>query len=214
MHRYCRPLSALVSLALLLSLGVFAGPPITITDNGYYVTEMSGDGTPYLVKAGPVVDLRTDRPDPDTPDTDPDDDPKDPPPKPPEGFAADVQRWAEEADKPLEAQKYEVVFATARDAAGEGLITSDHVFDVLRLSADQVLSGHWEKFRRLVSDELAIRMQAGELDTPEELHNTLEAIRFGLGYATRHSSERLPEKDGIAVIAMVNNIIDGETDAE
>lgn len=189
-----------VALAVGL-IGAFAGPPLTITDSGYYVTLLDSAGNPTLERVETVVDLRSgsDKPEP----------PKDPPAldPPPNGISANVAKWSVEVGLFIDAQRYALVMETARDGVADGLIDYRSVFPVLRKSADRLLSDEWSEFRRRLSDYLAEAVQEGDFSTEAKTRNQLELIRYGLEYSAHGKAESLTPQQAITVVSTVNEII-------
>lgn len=189
---------------LVLVTGLLAGPPpLTITDSGYYITQLDDAGRPSLVRLETVVDLRTGT----TPETpDPDTDPPADLSPPPKGISADVAEWSSDVGDPQAAQEYALVFETVRDGVSDGLVTSDTLFPTLRKAADSVVDDRWDTLRRKLGDHLTEQLQNGDLGTKTQIANTLELIRYGLAYSARGSQSISGEK-ALAVVAKVNSII-------
>lgn len=197
-----------VLLALLAALPATAGPPLTITDSGYWITVVD-DGVPTLVPVGPVIDLRSGSQPPadDGTGNDPDD-PTDAPAPPPQGIGADVARWAAEVNRPDEAQRYALIFETVRDGTLAGDIPIVKVLDVLKRSADGMISDDWTAFRQSVGDYLTDRLTTGQMGTVKKAAGELELIRYGLGYSARDAENALTDADMVEVVAKVNSIVD------
>lgn len=157
-----------------------ATPPLTITDSGYYVTELNADGVPSLVAIGTIVDLRTgDTPKP--PDETPPDDPE---PRVNVQVVKDVQGWAETADNPQASQAIAAVYSHVRGALEDDTISPLIVWQVLKDATDAALeatgAGSLADVRTKMSDLITEGRQKGDIESKESIDVLLLSIQHGL----------------------------------
>lgn len=136
------------------------------------------------------------------------DDPEEPT-DPSDPLAAKVQAWASEIADPVNAQRYKWVFKTVRDGVSDESIPVGKALEVIRLSADLVLTDSWRPFRAKLSQENDALIRAGKLRSREQVMNYCAKIYNGL--AASASNTELTEGQVIAVVAIVHQSIDEVT---
>lgn len=140
-------------LFLLLCSPLYAQPPLTITDSGYYITVVEA-GVPTYVELTQVTDLTKNSPDPP------------PVPKPPivdKVIVDQVVAWSSALKDPDGAQALAIVYKTVYNAKLETPWQSIKSASVASLTLIKT-TADWESFRAKVSALITKEAQQGTLD--------------------------------------------------
>lgn len=183
--------------------------PLTITENGYYLTVVDADGAPSYVRIETIIDLRGgDNPSPDDP-TKPDSPPVD------TELVAKVKSWSLAVDDPQSAQAISAVYAHIRGAISDGTLTAGNVFGTLKQATDSALGviaegKDWFDFRSKLTAEFTDAQQRGKLGTVEQISVVLLSVQQGVELAADGSTAI--SMDQLVEIARRTNLaIDGAT---
>lgn len=179
-------------LTVLLILGtttLFADSPLTITDNGYYLTVVDSSGIPALSQIEVVVDLRTGTT-PIPPTFSPPEIEPAPPIRPPVVPVLDLARVEEvrkltPANDPMTAQAIAFVYAQVAVALHNDRFPSNQVWDKVRVATEQtllVIEGEqdWSFFRGKMSSIITEAVQRGTLNDRESITKFLWSSQRGI----------------------------------
>lgn len=198
----------IASLLFLLCSTAIADTPLTITSNGYYLTQVDEEGTPSLVKVTRVIDL-TNGSTPLPPET--------PIPVPPiEEFDTAVVNvvagWAKDVNDPDACQAVSLVYHHILQAIEDNLLPEKMVWEITRLSTDNALkitgSKDWSNFRNQLSEIIAEKTRKGELASNKQIVQLMKSIRQGMEMAA-DGSTALNQTKAVAVVIGTNEVIDG-----
>jgi len=198
------------SLALIfLCATAAASPPLTITQSGYYLTVIDANGNPSLERIATVIDLRDGGIVPDVPPiviT-----PEPPPVVVDAALVAEIKAAAVAIQDPSSAQGISLAYTQIRDAFGDGLVSPESVWPVLKTATDSALvvtaGKDWKPFRSKLSAIITARKQQGLLDGKDEIIAYLTAIKAGLEQAAEGSAA-ISFADTIKIVKATNEAID------
>jgi hypothetical protein len=181
-------LRALILFAIAFPAIAFSTEPaVVITDAGYFVLTQSGDGTPILVRASSVADLRTaapptppDPPNPPNPPT-----PPEPPKSPDEALSAKADEWAKGESDKAGAGIIATIYQQVGEAVQRGEVQPDNAANVTKSAAESLVKG-WETFR-----------------TRAKMSTFLIAIAQGV----ERSADKVTLEKAVEITARINELI-------
>lgn len=164
-------------LIVVFSAAAFGHPPLTITESGYYYTEVDSDGNPKYVEITEVIDLTGDGDKPDKPDK-PDLDPS---------IVENVQSWSEDLNDPDGAQGLITVYSTLKTSIKNNEVSiSDVLETVLSKVSDcaNKLVGNEEGWKKLRDENITPMLmeakQRGLIKNKTDLLRYINSIQHGL----------------------------------
>jgi hypothetical protein len=179
-------------------------PAVVITDAGYFVLTQAGDGTPILVRASSVADLRTaapptppDPPNPPNPPT-----PPEPPKSPDEALSAKADEWAKGESDKAGAGVIATIYQQVGEAVQRGEVPPDNAANVTKSAAESLVKG-WETFRTRVGSEAAERIATGGPMDAAKMSTFLIAIAQGV----ERSADKVTLEKAVEITAKVNELI-------
>jgi len=202
-------------LALLAIVPAVASPPLTITESGYYLTIVDGNGLPALEKIDNVTDLRAGDQPPVVPD-------KPAPPVPPKPappkieldlvLVKDSTEWAKSIADPLTAQAISLVYDQVGGAFQDDTIEAAKVWEVMKDATDVAVavvgSGKdWKPYRTKVSDVITLGRQKGMMAEKQSVLVLLNSLRQGLEMAA-DGTPSLPLAKAVEIATKTNEVID------
>lgn len=198
-----RVFAAAVVLVALWCLGAVAQPPLTITQSGYYLTQLDADGVPTLVQITTVVDLTggstPDAPEPPAPDVD-------------AKIVKQVQGWAGTVSNPQGAQAIAAVYSHVRGAVEDGLLDETSVWVALKAATDYAINAteggdSWDNFREHLSALVTEGRQRGTLQSSDEIARMMRSAQQGLELSA-DGSEAISLDLLVKIAAKTNEAID------
>jgi hypothetical protein len=198
-------LRALILFAIAFPAIAFSTEPaVVITDAGYFVLTQSGDGTPILVRASSVADLRTaapptppDPPNPPNPPT-----PPEPPKSPDEALSAKADEWAKGESDKAGAGIIATIYQQVGEAVQRGEVQPDNAANVTKSAAESLVKG-WETFRTRVGSEAAERIATGGPMDAAKMSTFLIAIAQGV----ERSADKVTLEKAVEITARINELI-------
>ena len=202
-------------LALLAIVPAVASPPLTITESGYYLTIVDGNGLPALEKIDNVTDLRAGDQPPVVPD-------KPAPPVPPKPappkieldlvLVKDSTEWAKSIADPLTAQAISLVYDQVGGAFQDDTIEAAKVWEVMKDATDVAVAGvgsgkDWKPYRTKVSDVITLGRQKGMMAEKQSVLVLLNSLRQGLEMAA-DGTPSLPLAKAVEIATKTNEVID------
>lgn len=194
----------LIVIAILAqtSLAIATPPVLVITPGGYFYLEVGNDGVPVSTPVDRIVDLRGgDNPPP-----------VDPPPPPVDAaLVRQIRDLAKAVADPAGSQALALVYTQSSGAVADGLIPVASSLDAVRVASDKALAlvvtaKDWGSFRSEISTLAANRIQRGELTTPKQMADFLQAISSGLELSA-DGSQALDFSVVIGIATATNNAL-------
>jgi len=198
-------LRALILFAIAFPAIAFSTEPaVVITDAGYFVLTQSGDGTPILVRASSVADLRTaapptppNPPNPPNPPT-----PPEPPESPDEALSVKADEWAKGENDRAGAGIIATIYQQVGEAVQRGEVPPDNAANVTKSAAESLVKG-WETFRTRVGSEAAERIATGGPMDAAKMSTFLIAIAQGV----ERSADKVTLEKAVEITARINELI-------
>lgn len=170
-----------LSVLAIMAAATFAvaSPPVlVITPGGYFYLEVGADGVPVSTPVERIVDLSGDAKPPVDPPA---------PPEPPidVALARQVRDLAKAVADPAGSQALALVYTQVSGAVADGIVPVADSLEAARKASDKALAlvvtiKNWDTFRGELSTLAANRIQRGELTTPKQMAEFLQAIASGL----------------------------------
>jgi hypothetical protein len=176
-------------------------PAVVITDAGYFVLTQSGDGTPILVRASSVADLRTaappNPPNPPNPPT-----PPEPPKSPDEALSVKADEWAKGENDKAGAGIIATIYQQVGEAVQRGEVQPDNAANLTKSAAESLVKG-WETFRTRVGSEAAERIATGgPMDAPK-----MSTFLIAIAQGVERSADKVTLEKAVEITAKVNELI-------
>jgi hypothetical protein len=189
-------------LACLIASSVYAqvDSPLTITESGYFLTEIGDDGVPVYVKIPVVVDLtEASQERPEAPEID-------------KELVDRIKVLATKIDDPASAQAIAAVYAHIRGAVADGTLSSETMWGPLKGATDSALAliggKDWTEWRDGVTAIFTLAKQRGQLNDAKQIDRMLMSIQAGVELAADGSTAISMDKT-IEIARRTNTAIDG-----
>lgn len=184
----------LASLAVAASVGA-QEPYLIVTSEKTFIS--------YPVDGKPVVKTLSELRVIDWTDTQPPTERDEPESELPQ-LSLDVAKWAEDIGNKESAQRYAVIFLTARQALERDIVSPAEVLRVIADASDAVLDDSWAPFRTKLTAYNRKQTELGKLSTKPQLLNHTAMVRAGLD---KYGGGSITADEGIRVALIVNDII-------